>query len=138
MTSKVVYNGELRTVMTHLASGDQVVTDAPTDNHGKGEAFSPTDLMSTALASCLLTVTAIKANQMGLNMDGATASVNKIMSAELPRRVACIEVNVVMPANSFTQKDRTILENTARTCPVSLSLHPDLVQKIAFEWPTEA
>ena len=134
MTSSVIYNGDLRTTMTHLMSGDQVVTDAPTDNHGKGQAFSPTDLMSTALASCLLTVTGIKANQLGLNMDGATASVTKIMSAELPRRVARIEVNVTMPPNDFTPKDRTILEHTARTCPVSLSLHPDLAQVITFFW----
>ncbi len=134
MTSKVIYNGDLRTTMMHLASGDQVITDAPTDNHGKGEAFSPTDLMSTALASCLLTVTGIKANQLGLNMDGATASVNKVMSTELPRRVARIDVDVVMPDHGFTEKDKTILEHTARTCPVSLSLHPDLEQKIQFTW----
>lgn len=134
MTSKVIYNGDLRTTMMHLASGDQVITDAPTDNHGKGEAFSPTDLMSTALVSCLLTVTGIKANQLGLNMDGATASVNKVMSTELPRRVARIDVDVVMPDHGFTEKDKTILEHTARTCPVSLSLHPDLEQKIQFTW----
>lgn len=133
MTSKVVYEGHLRTVCTHVASGSTIITDAPTDNHGRGEAFSPTDTVATALASCMLTVMGIKAQQMELNMDGTTCEVTKIMYAE-PRRIGEIHINMVFPANSYSDKEKAILENTARTCPVFYSLHPDLKKEINLQW----
>ncbi len=133
MTSKVVYEGTLRTVCTHVASGSTIITDAPTDNHGRGEAFSPTDTVATALASCMLTVMGIKAKQMELNMDGTTCEVTKVMYAE-PRRIGEIHISMVFPANSFTDKEKKILENTAQTCPVFYSLHPDLKKEINLMW----
>ncbi len=133
MTAKVIYEGNLRTVCTHVASGSTIITDAPTDNHGRGEAFSPTDTVATALASCMLTVMGIKAKQMELNMDGTTCEVTKVMYAE-PRRIGEIHISMVFPANSFTDKEKKILENTAQTCPVFYSLHPDLKKEINLMW----
>ena len=133
MTSKVVYDGQLRTTNTHLKSGNEIITDAPTDNNGKGQAFSPTDLVSTALANCMLTVMGIRANAQNLNIDGATAEVTKIMSSN-PRRIAEIIVDVTIPANNTASRDREMLEKVARTCPVALSIHPDTTQTITFTW----
>lgn len=133
MTSTVVYSGELRTNCIHLQSGNEIITDAPKDNHGKGEAFSPTDLVATALASCMLTVMGIKANSMPLNIDGAKAEVTKIMQAE-PRRIAEIIITIHMPERSYTDKEKIIMEHTAKTCPVLYSLHPDLIKTIQFVW----
>ena len=133
MTSKVTYNGELRTSCIHLASNNAIITDAPIDNHGKGEAFSPTDLVATALASCMLTVMGIKANQMELDISGAKADVTKIMASE-PRRIAEIIVNIRMPQKTFSEKDKAILEHTAKTCPVFFSLHTDLKKSVIFVW----
>lgn len=133
MTSTVVYSGELRTNCVHLQSGNEIITDAPEDNHGKGEAFSPTDLVATALASCMLTVMGIKANSMPLNIDGAKAEVTKIMHAE-PRRIGEIIITIYMPERSYTDKEKIIMEHTAKTCPVLYSLHPDLIKTIQFVW----
>ena len=133
MTSTVLYSGELRTNCVHLQSGNEIITDAPIDNHGKGEAFSPTDLVATALASCMLTVMGIKANSMPLNIDGAKAEVTKIMQAE-PRRIAEIIITIHMPERSYTDKEKIIMEHTAKTCPVLYSLHPDLIKTIQFVW----
>lgn len=133
MTAKVIYEGNLRTVCTHEASGATFLTDAPTDNHGRGEAFSPTDTVATALASCMLTVMGIKAQQMELNMDGTTCEVTKVMYAE-PRRIGEIHIAITFPANGYSDKDKVILENTARTCPVFYSLHPDLKKEINLTW----
>lgn len=133
MTSKVLYQGDLRTTATHLKSGNQIITDAPTDNHGKGETFSPTDLVATALASCMLTVMGIKAGKMDLNMDGASADITKIMASD-PRRIAEVKIQIQMPAGDFSDKDKKILENTARTCPVSNSVSADMVQAVEFVW----
>lgn len=133
MTSTVVYSGELRTNCIHLQSGNEIITDAPKDNHGKGEAFSPTDLVATALASCMLTVMGIKANSMPLNIDGAKAEITKIMQAE-PRRIAEIIITIHMPERSYTDKEKIIMEHTAKTCPVLYSLHPDLIKTIQFVW----
>jgi len=132
-TSEVTYIGALHTTSKHIASGNVYETDAPIDNNGKGQAFSPTDLMCTSLANCLLTVMGIAANTHAYNMYGASAKVTKIM-AQNPRRVAEILVEVTMPKNDFDDKAKTILEHTARTCPVSKSLHPDLIQTITFIW----
>jgi len=133
MTSKVHYNGTLRTTCTHLQSGQSIITDAPTDNNGKGEAFSPTDLVATALATCMITVMGIKANTNAWNIDGAELHVTKIMASD-PRRIAEVIVEISMPKGDFDEKIRTILEHTARTCPVAHSLHPDLKQTIVFLW----
>lgn len=132
MTSKVTYLGNLRTENLHLRSGNTYITDAPLDNNGKGEAFSPTDTVATGLANCMLTVMGIKANQLKIDMDGTTAQVTKIMSAE-PRRISRIEIIFNFP-NPLDSKSRKILEQTARTCPVHFSLHPDIEREIIFNW----
>lgn len=132
MTSKVLYQGELRAQSTHLKSGSSFITDAPTDNHGKGEAFSPTDTVATGLASCMLTVMGIKARDMDVDLEGSTAAVTKVMSSS-PRRISRIEVQLELPA-AVGEKQRKILENTGMTCPVHQSLHPDIERDITFSW----
>ena len=132
MTSKVTYLGHLRTSSIHLQSGTEIISDAPFDNNGKGEAFSPTDTVANALASCAMTVMGIKARIMNVDLTGSTAEVTKIMNAE-PRRIGAIEI-VFNMIGITDQKDRTILERTAMTCPVFLSLHPDVEKRISFNW----
>lgn len=133
-TSFVKYIGALRTESEHLASKNLIITDAPVDNHGKGEAFSPTDLMATSLANCMLTVMGIKAQNEGMTpIDGTVAEVTKIMYAE-PRRVGEIHIKLIFPARNFSEKERKIYEHTAHTCPVAKSLHPDLKQVLEFVW----
>jgi putative redox protein len=131
MTSTVVYNGELRTTCTHLRSGNNFETDAPVDNNGKGERFSPTDLMATSLATCMLTVMGIKARTMGLDLNDIKVEVLKIMKSD-PRRVGGIELTFLIPdaLKNIDDKTKIILKNTGLTCPVALSLHPDIDQKI--------
>lgn len=134
MTSKVKYTGELRTIATHIRSGSELETDAPIDNNGKGERFSPTDLIATALASCICTVMGIKARDMGVNIDGTECSVEKIMVTN-PRRISEIKVSLDFPKDqTYTDKDKTILERIANTCPVLESLHPDCKKTITFNW----
>ena len=131
-TSKVTYLGNLRTSSIHLQSGSEIITDAPVDNNGKGEAFSPTDTVANGLATCMLTVMGIKARDLDVNFDGSTAEVTKIMGTE-PRRIT--EIHVVFTMNLVTdEKTKTILERTAMTCPVHFSLHPDIKKKITFNW----
>ena len=132
MTSKVTYLGELRTSSIHINSGSEIISDAPLDNNGKGEAFSPTDTVANALASCMFTVMGIKARDMGVDFKGSTAEVIKIMQAS-PRKIAKIVVvfNMVSDADD---KARIILERTALTCPVHLSLNPDIEKDITFNW----
>lgn len=133
MTAKVIYEGQLRTRMTHLYSGTEVITDAPLDNHGLAQAFSPTDIVATGLASCMLTVMGIKARDMGVDLTGTTAEVTKVMAAE-PRRISEVHVTLTFPKNNYTDKDKSILENTAKTCPVAYSLHPDIKQVVQLVW----
>ncbi|MGB1206828.1 MAG: OsmC family protein [Chitinophagales bacterium] len=135
MTSTVVYQGSLRTHCVHLKSGKVIITDAPTDNHGKGEAFSPTDLVATGLASCMISMMGIKANQHNIDIEGAKANVTKMMQSN-PRRIAAIKVIIEMPAIDYTEKERKLLEHTAKTCPVAYSLHPNVVQELSFEYQT--
>lgn len=135
MTATVVYLGDLRTKNTHVQSESSFLTDAPTDNNGKGEAFSPTDTVATALANCMLTVMAIKANSMQTNMENTRAEVTKTMAAD-PRRISKIEVHLYFPMN-YDEKTRKILENTGRNCPVSKSLHPEIEQLVTFHYPDE-
>ena len=132
MTSKVIYLGDLRTQCVHLRSGNTFIIDAPTDNNGKGEAFSPTDTVATALASCMLTVMGIKAADMAVELLNSSAEVTKFMEAS-PRRISKIEVLLKLP-KKVSDKEKAILENTARTCPVLQSLHPDIIKEIDFQW----
>jgi putative redox protein len=133
MTSKVIYEGNLRTRMVHLFSGSEVITDAPLDNQGLAQAFSPTDLVATALGTCMLTVMGIKARSMDIKLEGTEVEITKVMAAN-PRRISEIIATLKFPPNNFSDKDTAILENTARTCPVALSLHPDIKQVITFVW----
>ncbi len=132
MTSEVIYLGDLRTKSTHLASQSEILSDAPIDNNGKGEAFSPTDYVANALASCMLTIMGIKARDMGIDISQSRAEVTKTMASD-PRRIAEIEVRLLMSVQA-DKKIQTILENAAKTCPVGKSLHPDVVQNITFVW----
>ena len=130
-TSKIEYLGELRTEATHLQSGKQIITDAPTDNHGKGEAFSPTDLVATVLASCMISIMGIKLQGTGKDIKGATSEVTKVMYSE-PRRIGEIHVKISVPDNNFSEKEKQILINAAHACPVAKSLHPDIKQVITI------
>lgn len=133
-TSKVLYNGDLRTTATHLQSSVEIITDAPVDNQGKGEAFSPTDLLATSLASCMFTIMGIAARTHEIDLDGASAEVTKVMGTD-PRRVTEIQVNFNFPLkDTYTDKQKKILENAALTCPVHYSLHPDIKKPINFGW----
>jgi len=134
MTSQVLYEGNLRTVATHLQSGTVIETDAPTDNQGKGERFSPTDLVATALGNCMLTIMGIKARDMQLNLEGTTVDITKNMVAN-PRRIGEINVVINFPENlQADEKQRTIIERAAMTCPVFESLHPNMKKDVEFKW----
>lgn len=132
MTSKVVYLGELRTACEHLQSGSTIITDAPLDNEGKGEAFSPTDTVATALASCMFTIMGIKARDHGFDLKDTYAEVKKTMASD-PRRISKIEINFFLRAE-YSEKHRSILERAANTCPVIYSLHPDIEKVITFSY----
>lgn len=133
-TSEVVYLGALRTEAVHLQSGNTLITDAPKDNHGKGEAFSPTDLTATSLACCMLSVMGIVSLKEGITTsEGAKATVLKVMYSE-PRRIGEIHVEIIMPAKGFSEKERKMYENAAYTCPVAKSLHPDIKQVVKFTY----
>lgn len=135
MTSKVVYKGELRTEATHLRSGSIVETDAPPDNNGKGERFSPSDLVATALASCMMTIMGIAAGTHNMNIDGTECEVEKIMVPD-PRRIGEIKVKMTLPkGQSYNEKEKKILEHAALTCPVFESLHADCKKTVDFIWP---
>jgi len=132
MTSKVVYTGGLHTVATHLRSGSTIETDAPVDNHGKGERFSPTDLVATALATCIVTTIGILAPK--INIEGAVCEVEKIM-ANNPRRIAEIIVTISFPQSGpYSEEEKARLHEIAVTCPVHQSLHPDCKRTIVFKW----
>lgn len=132
MTSKVTYLGELRTSSIHIQSGTEIISDAPTDNNGKGEAFSPTDTVANGLASCMMTMMGIKARELGIDLTNSTAEVTKIMGTE-PRRIIEIQVKLNM-AIAVDQRMKLILERTAMTCPVINSLHPNIKKDVTFNW----
>mgnify|MGYP002630608575 CR=1 FL=1 len=132
MTSKVYYKGNLRTNCIHLKSGSEIITDAPVDNSGKGEAFSPTDMVATALASCMITVMGIKADQLGISFTDVSANVEKIMSTN-PRRISKISIAIDLPIK-LSEKDKLILEKVGNTCPVHNSLDPKLIREIKYNW----
>ena len=129
--SQIIYKGDLRTEAEHLASGVKIISDAPVDNHGKGEAFSPTDLVSTALAQCMITLMGIAANNHEISLGKIVAEVTKTMASE-PRRISVIKVDVKIENLNYSNKDKTILEKAALTCPVAKSLSPDVIQDITF------
>ena len=131
-TSTVIYQGQLRTENKHLRSGAVIYTDAPVDNRGQGQAFSPTDLCATSLANCMLTVMGIKAMDRGWNFEGATAEVEQVMASD-PRSISVIRI-LIRASRPDDAKAAAILERTAKDCPVAKSLHPDLVQEVTFEW----
>jgi len=134
MTSTVTYKGALRTEMMHNLSGSLIENDAPVDNHGKGERFSPTDMVATALGSCMLTTMGIKADSMGLDITGSSVEITKIMNLE-PRRIGGIKAYITMAEGIVAdEKQKEILEKTARTCPVERSLHSDMELDIQFTW----
>lgn len=133
MTLKAVYLGELRVEATHLKSGNTMITDAPTDNNGKGEAFSPTDTVATALAACMLTVMGIRAEKKKINLQGATAEITKIMESN-PRRISRIEIIITMPKIGVDENFQELLEMSAKACPVAESLHPNIEQVVSFVW----
>jgi uncharacterized OsmC-like protein len=130
MTSTVEYKGNLRTEAIHIESGTKILTDAPKDNFGNGESFSPTDLLATSLSACMLSIMGIVARRDNIDIVGIKTEITKVMYSE-PRRVGEIHVKIFMPT-SLNEKQRTILEHAAHTCPVAKSLHPDIIQKIEF------
>lgn len=131
--STVLYKGNLRTEALHMESGNRICTDAPKDNEGKGEAFSPTDLVATSLASCMITVMGIKSRQHGIDMDGTKAEVVKEMGSN-PRRISTIRIKIKFPHN-YSDKEKRLLERSALTCPVGKSLNSDLNEEIGFIYP---
>ncbi len=133
MTSVVNYLGNLRTESIHVSSNDRIVTDAPVDNNGKGEAFSPTDLVATSLSSCILTVIGIVSKKINYDLTNTKSSVRKIMG-DNPRRIAEILVKIEF-SKSADSKTKAIIEKAALNCPVAKSLHPDIKQNISFIWP---
>ena len=133
MTATVTYESNLRTTCLHLQSGSVFETDAPTDNKGKGERFSPTDLIATGLGACLITTMGIKAESMNIQLDGAKVEVTKVMVSD-PRRIGKIIVHATLPALNLDEKTIEILERVGRTCPVERSLHPDMELDIQFKW----
>ena len=133
VTINLEYTGDLRTTAVHEPSGTVIQTDAPTDNQGKGEFFSPTDLCATALGACIITTISIKGLQKGWDLKGSTVKVGKIMSTDTPRRIAQLNVDVRIP-DRFSDKDKKHMNNIAHACPVHQSLHPDVILNVNLEW----
>ncbi len=133
VTVKSTYLGELRTRNSHQQSGSELITDAPTDNQGRGEAFSPTDLVATAFADCIITIMGIKARDMAVDISGTSYDITKVMYAD-PRRIGEIHIDFNFPSRNYSHKVKTILERVAETCPVALSIHPDIKRIIKFNW----
>lgn len=134
-TIETLYLGDLRTEATHVRSGNKIVTDAPVDNHGKGEFFSPTDLVAAALGSCMLTLMDQAAARMNIDLRGTRVEITKVMASD-PRRIGEIVIDLYLPAQ-YGDKEKTILQRAAETCPVLRSLHPDLKQTITYHYPAE-
>ncbi len=133
MISEIIYKGALRTQAKHLQSNSIIETDAPTDNQGKGERFSPSDLLATSLGSCMLTIMGIKARDMNIDLSETKLSVHKFMKPD-PRRVSKIKIDFDFPSLNLDDKQKQILENAAHTCPVAKSIHPDIEVETNFNW----
>ena len=132
-TIRTIYTGGLRTEATHVKSGNKIITDAPIDNHGRGEAFSPTDLLAASLGSCMTTIMGIEANKLKINVDGIQLKITKIMASN-PRRVSEIIVELEMPKNNYSEREKGLLKEAAVNCPVAKSLHPDIKQTVIFNY----
>jgi uncharacterized OsmC-like protein len=132
-TVKTTYLGELRTENIHLQSGSKIITDAPLDNRGKGESFSPTDLLATSLGNCIMTIMGMRAMDNGIDLIGTEIEITKIM-ASAPRRVGEVILEFNFPKKNYTEEEKRLIENVAATCPVPLSVHPDLKQTFRFNW----
>jgi len=132
-TIKTIYQGDLRTEATHVRSNTRITTDAPVDNQGKGEAFSPTDLLAASLGSCMLTLIGIAANTHNFTIQGTRVQITKIMTNN-PRKVSAVELVFDFPEQSYSDREKKIIENAALTCPVALSIHPDIEQKVSFNY----
>ena len=133
-TVQTKYLGDLRTESVHLQSGNKLITDAPTDNQGRGEAFSPTDLLATAFGACVLTIMGIAAQTHGFNIDGTEVETTKVMGTE-PRRIVELITTFKFPHNNYSAKHKKILELTAKECPVFNSLHPDIKKTVSYIFP---
>jgi len=133
MTASIIYEGDLRCSATHLQSGTVIETDAPTDNRGKGEKFSPTDTLCVALATCLITTMALKARGMEIELKDTKIDVIKHMLKD-PRRVGQIDVTLHFPPLQLNKEQKSLLETTGNNCPVAKSLHPDLIMNITYNW----
>lgn len=132
-TYKIKYTGDLRTEIIHERSGQKILTDAPVDNKGKGEYFSPTDLVSSALCSCIFTIMGIKARENNFSIDGATATTNKIMRND-PRRIQEIQIEYDFTTIELTDKQKELLQTLVHASPVPRSLHPDIKQNISLKF----
>ena len=133
ITSELEYLGDLQLKATHLKSGQSFITDAPVDNNGKGSAFSPTDLLATSLGLCMITIMGIAANTSGFSIEGTRARVTKIMASD-PRRVGEVIIELEFPPNNYSEKEKQIIRQCAKICPVSQSLHSDLKQTVIFNF----
>ena len=132
-TVKTTYLGDLRTENIHLQSGTRIITDAPTDNRGKGEAFSPTDLLATALGNCIMTIMGIKAMDNGIDLIGTEIEITKVMAND-PRRVSEVIMEFNFPKNGYSDHEKRLIESVAGTSPVPISVHSDMKQTIRFNW----
>lgn len=133
MTATVVYKGDLRCECTHLQSGTIIETDAPTDNRGKGQRFSPTDTLCVSLATCMITTMGIRAEDMKIDLSGTRIDITKHMLSD-PRRIGKIDIILHFPALQLEEKDRRILQKIGDNCPVMKSLHPDLEVAAEYKW----
>ena len=132
-TTRTKYLGDLRTEMTHVRSGSIIITDAPVDNKGKGEYFSPTDLVASALGSCIYTIMGIAAREHGFSIDGSSCSITKIMT-DSPRKIGEIRIEFDMTTNNYTDKQKKILDYCVKTCPVALSLNESVIQNVRLKF----
>ena len=132
-TIETIYTGKLRTEATHVQSGVKIITDAPVDNNGKGESFSPTDLLAASLGSCMLTIIGIEADKQGFNIDGTQISIIKLMFSS-PRRVGELKVILDFSQHNFSESQKEIIKQKALNCPVAISLHPDILQDVTFNF----
>lgn len=132
-TIRTIYTGQLRTSARHMQSGAEIITDAPVDNQGKGEAFSPTDLLAASLGSCMLTIMGIAAREHKFDIDGTKIAITKIMVSN-PRRVGEVKIEFAFPYQNYSESQQRILKHAAHNCPVALSVHPDILQNIIFNF----
>ena len=132
-TATTIYKGDLRTEITHVRSGSKIITDAPVDNKGKGENFSPTDMVASALGSCIFTIMGIAAREHDFSIDGATCKITKVMT-ENPRKIGEVKIEFDFTGNTYTDKQKKILEYCVKTCPVALSLNESVFQNVTLNF----